>query len=523
MNHPRLCVVAVIFALLGIVPSAVASVQCVQEGLTVLGYDPGPVDGLLGQRTSESASNFGRDHGIDLPRFTTGNADEWCAAVRTVSFGVAAVPLDPDLIETGAPDGTVPPQCTIDPPHGYAREIRNSVDGDELTLRVSARLGGAVESVVWRGKEFINIFDHGRQISYAWAQDDAGGCLNPTEPGSADDLFDQSSSTRLLSVCSNGPNQLSTHALPAYWLSPGQAEGRDGYCSNGQTGALNDTITAEDDLNKSIEIGYRGIDNVIAFNTVITLAKDYRVNQAEIPTAYLTYEFTDFWRFNPATGELNKAPGDPVVPPWSFQDSGKFPPILATPDGEYAMGAYTAEPITTYQMLAFDVPNPSERTNKWNMVIREEPAPAGAYHYLSFAIVGTLAEVQSAMRDLYELHPTDFQPPEGYVDVANCTEIAGWAWDPKTPDQPVMVEIYDRAEDGGRTLLTTRLADGYRQDLSQVLNDNGLHGYHIYTSTLISDGERHTLELEIVNSAEGLANRPMYQNQRVLTCPHLAG
>lgn len=517
----RLVVVAVSLAFATL--SAFASVQCVQQGLTNIGYDPGPVDGLLGQRTTDMASNFGRDHGINLPRLTAANTEDWCTAVRRVEFGVAAIELEPANIEPGAPTGTVPPQCTFSPSDTYAREIRNMVDGDELTLRVSARFGGAVESVRWRGKEFINIFDHGRQISYAWAQNDAGGCLNPTEPGSADDLFDQSSSTQLLSVCSQGPNQLTTNALPAYWLSPGQGEGRDGYCSGGVEGALNDSVRAEDELNKSIEIGYRGIDNVIVFDTSITLMEDFQVNQLEIPTAYLTYEFTKFWRFDPSTGELTEAPGEPVVEPWSFQDSGMLPPILATPDGEYAMGAYTAEPILTYQMLLFNVPNPNERTTKWNMVIREEPAPAGDYHYLSFAIVGTLVEVQVAMRELYAFHPTDFHPPVGYVDLANCSEIAGWAWDPKAPDQPVDIEIYRVAENGDRTLLHRATADHFRQDLPPVLNDNGRHGYFIATDQVISNPGPHDLVVEIVNSVNGLPNRLANFGHQTLDCPARLG
>jgi hypothetical protein len=73
--------------------------------------------------------------------------------------------------------------CDENPPPGYTKTIRGLVDGDELTLTVSSRFGGAVESVLWRGKEFINTWDHGREISYAWGMDDYGECLNPTEPG----------------------------------------------------------------------------------------------------------------------------------------------------------------------------------------------------------------------------------------------------------------------------------------------------------------------------------------------------
>ena len=44
-----------------------------------------------------------------------------------------------------------------------------------------------LNSLTWRGKEFVNDYDHGREISYAWAFDGYGECFNPTEPGAARD------------------------------------------------------------------------------------------------------------------------------------------------------------------------------------------------------------------------------------------------------------------------------------------------------------------------------------------------
>ena len=35
----------------------------------------------------------------------------------------------------------------------YVQQISGMVDGDELVLQVSARFGGAVDSITWRGKE----------------------------------------------------------------------------------------------------------------------------------------------------------------------------------------------------------------------------------------------------------------------------------------------------------------------------------------------------------------------------------
>ena len=407
--------------------------------------------------------------------------------------------------------------CDELPANDYKQEIRGVVDGDELVLTVSARFGGAVESVTWRGKEFINIYDHGRQISYAWGMDGYGECLNPTEPGSANDLFKYSSTSELLSVCKSGESSLTTTTQPAFWLAPGQG----GFCDRGVQTAINDTLLSDQILEKTIQIGYGGIENVIAFNATITLPADYSSNQLEIPTGYLTYEFNDYWVYDPLSGELIEPESQELVEPWSFLHTTKLPPILSTPDGAYAMGAYTAEPIAYYTILFYDVPNPADRTNKWNMVLREEPAPAGQYSYQSFAVVGTLAEVQAAMSELYRLHPTDFQPPEGYVDAMSCREIAGWAWDPKAPNQPVEVEFYALGEDGTKTLLASTTADLPREDLPPVLGDNGEHGYFMDPADVLPDGKQYTIRVEAVNTVAGLDNRALLPSMHVIACPEL--
>lgn len=508
-------------AALVMAPSAQASIECVQDSLDVLGYNPGPVDGVPGSRTTAAARNFATDYRLKLPGLSRGTSAEWCTALLGPAGGAGAMAgrfREPADIQPGA-DG-----CVTDPPDGYTHQIRGLVDGDELTIRVSAQFGGAVESLVWRDKEFINIYDHGRQISYAWFLDDYGGCLNPTEPGSDHDLFGLSSTSELRSVCSRTGNTLTTTTLPAYWVPPGAAEGEGGFCSGGATSAVNETAVATGQpLEKTITIGHRGLANVIAFDASITLDEDYRSNQVEIPTAYMTHEFTSYWRINPATGKLSR-PGGVIPPdaPWSFMDFGAEPPILATPDGEYAMGAYTAEPILSYSILGYDSRNPANGTNKWNMVIREEPADAGTYRYQSFAIVGTLESVKNTMMALYRLHPIEFAPPMGHVDAANCQEVAGWAWDPKAPDEPIEVEFYGVEEDGSRSLLSSALADGFRRDLPPVLGDNGRHGYAIATREILPNGGRRTIIVEAKNSIDGLQNRPLLPPVHHLECADLS-
>jgi hypothetical protein len=363
--------------------------------------------------------------------------------------------------------------------------------------------------------EFINTWDHGRQISYAWSLDGYAECLNPTEPGSANDYQRPDSTSRLLQVCGSGENVLTTTTQPAYWLAPGQS----GFCSGGARTAVNDTTLTNQLLEKTIEIGYRGLDNVIAFTAVVTLREPHQSLQLEIPTGYLTREFNSYWLYDPHARALSRPGSGPLHAPWSFEHVGGLPPILATADGAHAMGAYTGEPIDYYGIYGTNAPNPRDRTNKWHMVIREEPAPAGAYTYRSFAIVGTLDEVQAAMSELYLLHPADFDPPTGFIDVVDCREIAGWAWDPKSPDRPIDVEFYAVDPDGAETLLGRVTASNRRQDLVTALGDNGEHGYSFPASNLIHDNSRVVLKAYAINSVPGLAAQPLHGSGVPLECP----
>ncbi|MFM9061891.1 MAG: hypothetical protein ACKOOI_02475, partial [Pirellula sp.] len=73
------------------------------------------------------------------------------------------------------------------------KSISIQVEGDPLTITTTSRLAGAVHSIRWKGKEFIDSADHGRQLQSAcsfdamsdepfWAER-----YNPTEAGSRRD------------------------------------------------------------------------------------------------------------------------------------------------------------------------------------------------------------------------------------------------------------------------------------------------------------------------------------------------
>lgn len=66
------------------------------------------------------------------------------------------------------------------------------------------------------------------------------------------------------------------------------------------------------------------------------------------------------------------------------------------------------------------------------------------------------------------------QSYNGWVDLANCTTISGWAWD--YTNNPISVDLYD-----GSIPLVTVVANQFRQDLLNAGIGNGYHAFSIPT------------------------------------------
>jgi molybdenum cofactor biosynthesis enzyme MoaA len=62
----------------------------------------------------------------------------------------------------------------------------------------------------------------------------------------------------------------------------------------------------------------------------------------------------------------------------------------------------------------------------------------------------------------------------GFLDFIDGTTVGGWAWDPRTPNDPVVVEI----SRNGRIIATAR-ADRFREDLRAAGFGNGCHSFQI--------------------------------------------
>lgn len=274
--------------------------------------------------------------------------------------------------------------------------IRGQFRESDIVITTTARLAGAIHSLTWNGKEFIDSTDHGRQLQSASNLDLAstftGETFNPTEAGSRHDGAGNKSTSRLLHYIAK-ENQLQTTSQMAFWLRPGEK-------SSGHL-AKNSTILSDHLLTKRVTIGHQDLGNVISYDVTfgVPIGESHRYAQFEAVTGYMPAEFNRFWVFDPASKQfasLADGPGEQSLPV-----------VLATVDGQFAMGIYSPQqPSPGFNNAGYGRWNfGSEQVVKWNCVFRiRDPhgvAP-GDYSFKTFVIVGTLEDVRLAMIRLHQ-------------------------------------------------------------------------------------------------------------------------
>ncbi len=278
--------------------------------------------------------------------------------------------------------------------------IRGKAGPSEIVITTTARLAGAVHSLTWSGKEFIDSFDHGRQLQSA-ANFDGGRkfvpeVFNPTEAGSRRDGTGPTSTSELLRMRVR-PSELEATTRMAFWLAPGET-------SAGHP-ALNRQVLSDHRLDKRVRIGYRGLAHAIEYDVTFTVPphEKHTYAQFEALTGYMPPEFGDFWRFDPTTARLaalDDGPGEQADPV-----------VFATADGAYAMGVYSPDqPSHGYDKAGYGrFRFKAERVVKWNCVFRlhaPEGIAAGPYHFRVFAAVGTREDVRRTLAGLAEMFRT---------------------------------------------------------------------------------------------------------------------
>ena len=257
-------------------------------------------------------------------------------------------------------------------------------------------------------------------IQTALFVNDLGQCYNPTEAGSAADGTGETSTSELLEISAVG-NTLYTKTQMAFWQTPGSYdEGcyfdlnapnppwRGGYAVNEK--ALSDFI-----LEKTVTIGYANMPNVIEYVSTITIPDNLGLTIEYFilsnPAIYLPTDFSSFYRYDPSTNTLIDMPN----PAYGYST---IPAIAATPNGDYAMGLYTAEIpsngfpdneqfiYTGYEVIDWsDFGNVMLLNARMPKTNDNLPFTSGKYTYRSFLIVGRIEDVKSSMTQIYNMHP----------------------------------------------------------------------------------------------------------------------
>lgn len=282
-----------------------------------------------------------------------------------------------------------------DRPSGNA-SIRARAGSSEIVITTTDRLAGAIHSLTWGGREFIDSADHGRQLQSAcsfgsgplknfWAE-----TYNPTEAGSRKDGAGPTSSSKLLKIETNEA-ELRTTTQMAFWLAPGEE-------SSGHP-ARNRSVLSNHFVSKQVRIGYKSWPNAIEYVVTFEVPGDekHTYAQFEAVTGYMPPEFSRFWKFDPASSELKPLDDGP--------GEQKFPVVLATPDSSYAMGIFSPDqPSKGFAQAGYGrFRFPREKVVKWNCVFRvQDPrgVPAGKHTFRMFVVVGSQETVRTTLAGL---------------------------------------------------------------------------------------------------------------------------
>jgi hypothetical protein len=93
---------------------------------------------------------------------------------------------------------------------------------------------------------------------------------------------------------------------------------------------------------------------------------------------------------------------------------------------------------------------------------------------------------------------------EGTLDFVGKHRIEGWAWDPKRPNTPVQVDLYD-----GDTKLATIEADRFRKDVASAKKGDGKHAFYLFPPASLNDGKAHTIRAKIAGTSVELKKSPI--------------
>src|SRR3989338_8073577 len=107
--------------------------------------------------------------------------------------------------------------------------------------------------------------------------------------------------------------------------------------------------------------------------------------------------------------------------------------------------------------------------------------------------------------------------PSGYFDFADCSILAGWAYDPDNVGTPLSVHLYKDGPAGTGTFVSAYTADAPRPDVNGVLGVPGNYGFSVLTPDSLKDGVSHDLYIYAIDISGG-ANPSLIGSPRTIFC-----
>jgi hypothetical protein len=244
------------------------------------------------------------------------------------------------------------------------------LDASPVTICAYVRFAGAIGSLKWKGIEFIDHHDHGRELQTAVTYDDLGEGENPTEAGAVADRGAPISSSLLLGMKAAGAT-LTTTARMAFWKPFHGAR-------------LSSAL-----LSKKVTIGWHGLPNVIQYDVALKVAETHSRVAFEALTAYMPASFGQFYTYH--ARHLTPLPS----PSGNLAMAHQPQPIIVLDQRHgVAMGIFSADSPKFYASGVFA----GYGVSKWSVFFEETPAPAAStYSHEILLAVGTLPEVEHAM------------------------------------------------------------------------------------------------------------------------------
>lgn len=286
-----------------------------------------------------------------------------------------------------------------------------------ISVSTSSRFAGAVSSIKWGGKEYINNWDHGRQLQLDSQFFNRYICYNPYEAGSFEDGQSSTSSSKLLSLSKPSANQLEATTQMAWyyknWIPEPNVKPED-YCGDpSQWLPVTPYVSPLSNytVHKKITIGFAGIPNVIEDLVDQFVPEPVRMG-SNVLVAVVNYDFSSMRSWDVVSKDYRD-----VRSLAGIDDRIK---VAATPDGNYAMGWYAPELLQPYGLdgvanwwlvvpptMAYPDPgNPSQPDPNFACVHfgsanRYDNFGPGTTFDRAYIVVGNLEQVRTALASVH--------------------------------------------------------------------------------------------------------------------------